>query len=93
MAVPFTFLLQIYIDDVLLTASPNSFNSMLDVFNSFHERDLQFMLEVSDDNSLNFLDVCIIIDDHRIIFDCYKKPTFSKKYLNYNKFYSQHCMP
>jgi len=38
-------------------------------------------------NNNNFLDVKIIIEDHRILFDCYKKSTCSGRYLN---FYSQH---
>jgi len=45
------------------------------------------MLEVSKDNSLNFLNVNLVVDEHRIIFDTYNKPTFSERYLN---FYSQY---
>jgi len=68
-------------------AAPKShWNDILNVFNSFHKR-IQFTLELNNNNVLNFLDVKIIIEDHRILFDCYKKPTCSGRYLN---FYSQH---
>jgi len=51
-------------------------------FNSFHTR-LKFTLENSDNNQINFLDIKIIIDNHIIIFDLYKKPTSSGRYLNF----------
>jgi len=44
-------------------------------------------LEISNNDRINFLDVTIIIDSHIIVFDCYKKPTFSGRYVN---FHSQH---
>jgi len=53
---------------------------------SFHER-LQFILEINDNNQLNFLEVTILIDDYKIIFDRYSKSTYSGRYIN---FYSQH---
>jgi len=56
------------------------------IFNSFYER-IQFTLEISDNDRINFLDVTIIIDGQGIVFDCYRKPTFSGKYIN---FHSQH---
>jgi len=64
-----------YVDDILFAAH---FNHILKTFNSFHKR-LQFTLEISNDDFLNFLDVKIIIDNYRIIFDCYKKLTFSER--------------
>jgi len=75
-----------YIDDILLAAPREWLDRILDIFNSFHER-IQFTLEISDSNRINFLDVTIIIDGRRIVFDCYKKPTFSGRYIN---FHSQH---
>jgi len=75
-----------YVDDVLFAANRSHFNDILTVFNSFHSR-LQFTLEYSNNNVINFLDTKIIIDDHTITFDLYKKPTSSGRYLN---FHSQH---
>src|SRR5436190_11957656 len=54
--------------------------------NAFHSR-LQFTIEASVNNTLNFLDVTMIISNNYIIFDWYHKPTFSGRYLNY---FSQH---
>jgi len=75
-----------YVDDVLLAASLDQFNIILDTFNSFHVR-LQFTLEISINNRINFLDVTIILDDQKISFDRYEKPTNTGRYINY---YSQH---
>ena len=64
----------------------NMLEYILNSFNSYHPR-LQFTMEVSETDSLNFLDVTIIISNNRIIFDWYHKSTFSGRYLN---FLSQH---
>jgi len=58
----------------------------LKVFNSFHPR-LQFIIEVSEGDRLNFLDVTLIKMKNNLIFDWYHKSTFSGRYLN---FLSQH---
>jgi len=57
-----------YVDDILLAAPGEWLDKILNIFNSFHER-LQFTLEISDNNSINFLDVTIIIDGQGIVFD------------------------
>jgi len=75
-----------YVDDILLAAPSKFLDKILNIFNSFHER-MQFTLEISNNNSINFLDLSLIIDGQGIIFDCYRKPTFSGRYIN---FYSQH---
>jgi len=75
-----------YVNDILLAAPFEIFSIILKIFNSFHER-LQFTLEISDNNHINFLEITIIIDGHRIIFDRYSKPTYSRRYIN---FLSQH---
>jgi hypothetical protein len=75
-----------YVDDILLAIKKDLVDNVVEVFNSLHDR-LKFTLEVSDNNSINFLDVSIIIDNNRITFDLYHKPTYSGRYLN---FYSNH---
>jgi len=72
-----------YVDDILISAPKSHWNHILNTFNSFHER-IQFILELNNNNVLNFLDVKIIIEDHRILFDGYKKPTCSGRYLNFH---------
>jgi len=36
-----------------------------------------------DGDSLNFLDICLIKKEETLIFDWYRKPTFSGRFLNY----------
>jgi len=67
---------------ILIAAHRSHFELILNTFNSFHER-LTFTLESSVNNTLNFLDTKIILDDYRIIFYLHKKPTFSGRYLNF----------
>jgi len=75
-----------YVDDILLAAHFDQLGTILDTFNSFHDR-LQFTLEISINNRINFLDVTIILDDQKIAFDRYEKPTNTGRYINYH---SQH---
>jgi len=63
-----------YVGDILLAAPFDQLNKILETFNSFHER-LQFTLEIGINNRINFLDVTIILDDQKILFDRYEKPT------------------
>ncbi|KYQ59136.1 hypothetical protein ALC60_01852 [Trachymyrmex zeteki] len=69
-------------DDILLAVPNNQINEILDNFNSYHDR-LRFTVEHVDDDSVNFLDVKVILNDGRIKFDMYKKPMNSGRYLNY----------
>jgi len=75
-----------YVDDILMVAHKEDLHQILGIFNSFHDR-LQFTLEVGIENRINFLDVSVGLDDGRIIFDRYEKPTNTGRYIN---FYSQH---
>jgi len=77
-----------YVDDILLAAPLDQLKIILDTFNSYHDR-LQFTLEISINNMINFLDVTIILDDQRISFDLirFEKPTNTGRYINYH---SQH---
>ncbi|XP_029674258.1 uncharacterized protein LOC115242254 [Formica exsecta] len=75
-----------YVDDVVLSVPSSMLQFTLDAFNSVHPR-LQFTLEESIDNRLNFLDVTLIVKDNTIEFDWYHKPSFSGRYLNFE---SQH---
>jgi len=72
-----------YVDDILLAAHSSHFELILNTFNSFHEI-LRFTLENNVNNTLNFLDTRIILDDYKIIFDLHKKPTSSGRYLNFH---------
>jgi len=72
-----------YVYDILFAAHSTQFNHILKTFNFIHSR-LNFTLENSNSNEINFLDTKIILDDRTITFDLYKKPTFSGRYLNFH---------
>jgi len=72
-----------YVDDILLAAPIDHLPKILETFNSFHER-LQFTLEISNNNCINFLDIKIFLEDQKIIFDRYEKPTNSGRYVNFH---------
>ncbi|XP_071637612.1 uncharacterized protein [Temnothorax longispinosus] len=57
-----------YVDDIAMDAPCNEIENTLEVFNSLHKR-LQFTCEIGREGRLNFLDVTIVIEDKRIIFD------------------------
>ena len=71
-----------YVDDVVCSVPSDKIEQVLFSFNSIHPR-LQFTIEKSLNNRLNFLDVTLIVNEGRIIFDLYHKPTSSGRYLNY----------
>jgi len=84
-SIPFYFR---YVDDILFAAPPSVHTNILDIFNSFHHR-LQFTIETSRNNHINFLDVSIEVNEGILEFDWYTKPIFSGKFMN---FLSQHPM-
>jgi len=77
-----------YVNDILLASPPELFDLILEIFNSFHDR-LKFTMEIGRGGRISFLDVTLIVENRTIIFDLYKKPTNSGRYLN---FYSNHPM-
>ena len=54
--------------DILLAIPNNQINEIFDNFNSYYDR-LRFTIEHGDDNSINFLDVRVILDGGCIKFD------------------------
>ena len=65
-----------YVDDILLTTPPDRL-TRIEILTRFMNA---FNSRLSEDNSLNFLNVNLIVDKHRIIFDTYNKSPFSKRY-------------
>ena len=77
-----------YVDDIILCIPSNSRNYILNIFNEY-EKNLQFAVELSQNKNISFLDLKIIIDNQRYLIsqiqtNGYQKPTFSRRYLNYN---------
>lgn len=75
-----------YVDDIVLAGPRLQISHILQTFNSFHKR-LRFTVDLSKNNSINFLDTTIIINNSYIEFNWYKKPTFSGRFLS---FFSHH---
>jgi len=71
-----------YVDDIALVAPNSQLNTLLSKFNSYHPR-LKFTLEIGGD-VLNFLDLTIIRREGRLIFNWYRKPTCSGRFLNFH---------
>ena len=75
-----------YVDDIILAAPSESIGNILDIFNSLHTR-LQFSMEIG---KISFLDTMLIIEERNLIFDIYRKATFSGRFLNFHS-YHPHC--
>jgi len=76
-----------YVNDIILMAPMNSLNLVLQTFNSQHGR-LQFIMEIEIDKKVSFLDVTFINAGDKLMFDLYRKPFCSRRYLNYHSHYS-----
>jgi len=72
-----------YVDDIIIAAPNEHINTILCSFNSSIMKESKFTVEYGDNGVINFLDVKLFIENGRIIFDNYRKPTNSRRYLNY----------
>ena len=75
-----------YVDDIFLIASRDSIDSIVHIFNSFHDR-IKFTFEIEKNRQINFLDLKICVERDLLILDWYHKDTFSGRYLS---FFSNH---
>ena len=65
-----------YLDDIILCIPKNMIDHTVNTFNSYDEN-LQFTIELPQNNSVSFLDIKIIVNDKQhMITDWYKKQTF-----------------
>ena len=77
-----------YIDDTLICLPKNKINDIFDKFNNIHPN-LVFTKENSINDSINFLDLNIKVENNKIVTNWYRKPIWSGRYLN---FYSNHSL-
>lgn len=63
-------------------------NNILDVFNSYHPR-IKFTVELETDSHINYLDMRIIREDHKLKFDVYRKEISSLRLLNYISYHPE----
>lgn len=71
-----------YVDDILLCLPEDKIQQIFNAFNNFNER-LKFTVEIPTVNSINFLDITIIMQNDRFITNWYRKDTWSGRYLNF----------
>lgn len=72
-----------YVDDIFVILKSSHVNSTLTALNSFHPK-IQFTVEFENNGKIPYLDVLVIRQNNRLIFDWYKKPTSSGRLINYN---------
>lgn len=73
-----------YVDDIIMATKTTHINEVVQVFNNFNNN-LKFTVELENNSKIPFLDTMIIINENRsLIFDLYRKPTWSGRYLNYH---------
>ena len=75
-----------YIVNTLICLPKNKINDIFDKFNSIHPN-LVFTKENSINDSINFLDLNIKVENNKIVTNWYRKPILYGGYLN---FYSNH---
>jgi len=64
-----------------IKAPEDQIKAILDKFNHSHNR-IKFTVDYEEDRSINFLDVKLLIENGRIIFHLYKKPTLQENFLS-----------
>jgi hypothetical protein len=62
-----------YVDDIVYKENRTNINDILDRFNNIRPR-MQFTLQQEQDKRINLLDVTIIKDKNRLLFDIHRKP-------------------
>ena len=75
-------------DDIITCINLEDLQTLLDTFNSFHNR-LQFTYEIEEDSCLNFLGTLVIRANNKLIINWCHKPSSSGRYIN---FFSAHPM-
>jgi len=73
-----------FVDDCILCIPKDKLQYTLNKFNLYHPK-LQFTHETEENNTINFLDICIQYDQNRDIkTNWYTKTVWSGRYLNFN---------
>ncbi|KAL7307629.1 hypothetical protein TKK_0000317 [Trichogramma kaykai] len=72
-----------YVDDSIMCLRSEDINLVLTAFNSYNQF-LKFTHELSTDNSINFLDTTVTIDNGSIINNWYRKSSSSGRFLDFN---------
>ena len=71
-----------YVDDIIAVVKNSETNIILKTLNEYHTK-LNFTLEMENENMIPFLDVKLIRQNNRIIFNWYTKPMSSGRIINF----------
>ncbi|XP_045451602.1 uncharacterized protein LOC123667071 isoform X1 [Melitaea cinxia] len=77
--VPF---IKLYVDDTVAAVPESEVDNILNLFNRFNE-DIQFTLEIEQNNRISFLDILIERREGCLITDWFIKPISSGRMLNF----------
>ncbi|XP_076299355.1 uncharacterized protein LOC143218195 [Lasioglossum baleicum] len=72
-----------YVDDVITCLKPQQLQTVLDTFNSFHDR-IQFTHEIENDSCLSFLGVSVLRDGNKLKTNWFHKTSWSGRYVNFH---------
>lgn len=72
-----------YVDDCLTAFLPEQKNTILEKFNSYHQK-IQFTIEDEVDSKIDFLDLTLINNKTNILTQWHTKSTWSGRYTNFN---------
>ena len=64
-----------YVDDIIICVPERMIDYTVNLFNSF-DKNLQFTVEISNNNKISFFDIVIIQNQQKISTYWYRKPTF-----------------
>lgn len=78
-----------YVDDILTCVPTDKIQLVIDTFNAYHPR-LNFTHEIESDGKIPFLDLLVIRKGNNLIYDWYRKPTFSGRLLNFHSHHPMH---
>jgi hypothetical protein len=77
-----------YVDDIFVILKKSQSNETLNWLNSQPQK-IQFTMEEEQSGQLPFLDVIVKRQDNQLIFDVYRKPTSTKRYITTDSFHHQ----
>ncbi|XP_055534819.1 uncharacterized protein LOC129724165 [Wyeomyia smithii] len=81
-----------YVDEFFCILQQGDLESFLGILNGLH-KNIQFTLEIEQNNRLPFLDVVVVNNSNHFEFEIFRKPTYTKRVIpNTSNHSSQHKM-
>jgi hypothetical protein len=77
-----------YVDDIFAVTKREKVNETLTWLNSQHPK-IQFTFEIEENGRIPFLDVMVERSIDRLVFDVYRKPTSTQRYITADSYHPQ----